>query len=90
MGGRRVNSCYVLGKLALHSADVLLLHESVPNLMFHLSCLFRRSSEQQKPAGQPIQTVDRSQIFQVVFFRQNKNYRVVPVPSARMYLIAVD
>ena len=59
---------------------------SVSYLVLHLPGLFRRSTEKENTAGQPVQPVDCPQILQVVLLRQNEYNRVVPVSSARVHL----
>lgn len=78
--------CHLLGKFALHAADVLLLHLSIPDLVLHLSRLLRTAAEEQQARGQSIQPMNRPQVLQVVLLGQDKHDRVVPITSAWMHL----
>jgi len=59
---------------------------SISYLVLHLPRLFRRSTEQEYAAGQPVQPVNGPEILQVVFLRQDKDNGVMPVTAARMHL----
>lgn len=77
---------YLLGKLALDAAHVLLQHLPVADLMLHLAGLLRAATEQQQTAGEPIEPMDGAQILQIVLFGQYEDDGVVAIPAARMHL----
>lgn len=54
--------------------------------MLHLPRFLRRSTEKENTTGQSVQPVDCPQVLQIVFLRQNEDYRVVSVSSARVHL----
>lgn len=78
--------CHLLWEFTLDTADVLLLHLSVPNLVLHLSRLLRAAPEEQQPRRQSIQTMNGPQVLQVVLFGQDKHHRIVSITSTRVHL----
>lgn len=75
-----------LWEFSLDTANVLLLHLSISDLMLHLSRFLRTTSEQQQARRQPIQSMYRPQVLQIVFFGENKDHCVVTITAARMNL----
>lgn len=80
--------CHLLGEFSLHTADVLLLHLSISDLVLHLSRLLRAPAEEQQPGRQSIQPMNRPQVLQVVLLSQDKDHRVVPITSTWVHLVA--
>ena len=60
-------STNLLWKLSIHSTDVFLQHESVPDLLLHLPRLPGVPPEHQEAGGQPVQPVDGPEVLEIVF-----------------------
>ena len=79
-------STNLLRKLSIHSTDVFLQYESVPDLLLHLPRLPGVPPEHEETRGQPVQPVDGPEVLQIELLGENEDHSVVPISPTRMYL----
>jgi len=80
------NLFYSLRKTPFHATHVFLLHLSSSDLQFQFAGFFGSAPEQKKTRCQSIQSVNCSQVFQVVLLGQNENHGIMSISPTRMYL----
>ena len=81
-----LEECYLLREFSVDPADILFEDLSVPDLLLHISCLFRIAAKHEEPRCEPVQPVDRPQVLQVVFLGKDENHSVVTISATWMDL----
>lgn len=77
---------YLLGENTLDSTDILLVHLSVSDLLFHLTRLLWTTPKEQETRGESVEPMNRAKILQIELLGKYKDYSIVPVATTRMNL----